>query len=78
MRIKNLLYIPLGYLIVLEALILADMFILKGYLKDFFVRANTSDISPFSTDGQSNYILILLILVIIFILVRLLWGKSKT
>ena len=41
--------------------ILLDMFIFKAYLKNFLVRANTSSYSPYSTDGQSNWVLILVL-----------------
>ena len=60
-------------LISMFSLILIDMFILGGKLKDIFVRANTSDYSFFSTDGQSNYVL----LFNIFIVVMLLWLGYK-
>ena len=41
--------------------IILDMFVFKAYLKNLLVRANTSSYSPYSTDGQSNWVLILVL-----------------
>jgi len=41
--------------------ILLDMFVFKAYLKNLLVKANTSSYSPYSTDGQSNWVLILVL-----------------
>ena len=51
-------------LVSMVLLVLIDMFILGGKLKDILVKANTSDYSPFSTDGQSNYIFIFLAIIV--------------
>jgi hypothetical protein len=62
------------FLVGLASTILLDMFVFKAFLKNLLVRANTSDVSPFSTDGQSNYILIIVaitaVAVISYILYR--------
>jgi hypothetical protein len=63
------------FLIGIASSILIDMFILGGKLKDFLVKANTSDISPYSTDGQMNYICLLTIvicIILVYILITLL------
>jgi hypothetical protein len=69
------------FLVGLVSLVLLDMFVLHGWLKDFFVRANTSDYSPFSTDGQSNWILVLIsigvILVISYLLIKTFGGTEE-
>ena len=44
--------------------ILLDMFVFKAYLKNLLVKANTSSYSPYSTDGQSNWVLILVFVAI--------------
>ena len=44
----------------LSAIISIDMILLKGKLKLLWIAvANTTSASPFSTDGQSNYMIIL-------------------
>lgn len=62
--------------IVLGLSILTDMFILGGKIKLFIkAYANTTDYSPFSTDGQSNYVLLFVIFIVIvavYILFKLL------
>ena len=70
-------------LIILGFLILGDMFILHGKIKYLILAlGNTTDYSPFSTDGQSNYIvlfLILILVIVISILLRLfVFGKPNT
>lgn len=66
------------FLGVLASLILLDMFILKGKLKYAWIAyANTTSTSPFSTDGQSNYMLLLVIMGVAigtFILFKVLEG----
>jgi len=48
----------------LSIIISIDMFLLKGKLKLLWIAvANTTSSSPFSTDGQSNYMLILTLLI---------------
>jgi len=57
------------FLIMLVSSILCDMFILHGKIKLFIIAvANTTEISPFSTDGQSNWILILVIIIVLLLI----------
>jgi hypothetical protein len=62
------------FLLTLITLILLDMFVLGAWLKNFFVRANTSDYSPFSTDGQSNWVLVLVCVIALIIIIYII-GK---
>ena len=68
-------------LVSMVLLVLIDMFILGGKLKDILVKANTSDYSFFSTDGQSNYIFIMVTLLAIsftsYIILRFTRGKNE-
>lgn len=55
------------FLIGIASSIIIDMFILGGKLKDILVKANTSDISPYSSDGQMNYICLLTIVIAVIV-----------
>ena len=54
------------FLGIIASLVLIDMLILEGKIKLWIIAiANTTDASPFSTDGQSNWIFILGVVIVI-------------
>lgn len=78
--IKTLKAIRLFLVFIVSSLLL-DMFVFKAYLKNLLVKANSSSVSPFSTDGQSNYTVLILsiiaIVVISAILHKWFFGRKE-
>jgi len=65
---KHILKLIIGISWFLSGIVLFDMFVLHGKLKLIWIAlANTSDYSPFSTDGQSNYMFVAVFIIIGFI-----------
>ena len=65
-----------AFLMIVLGLILVDMLILGGKIKIFILAlGNTSDYSPFSTDGQSNWCLILVILLFIIVISAIIYSR---
>lgn len=66
----------------LSGIVTLDTLLLGGRLKLLWIAvANTSSSSPFSTDGQSNYILIgvfLIVGLLAYIVYKIIGGKSDT
>lgn len=74
-KVLRCLQIFLGIVVSIVAF---DMLVLGGKIKLWIIAvANTTSASPFSTDGQSNWIFILLGLGIILLIYIILREKKK-
>lgn len=56
-RLLTFLFYALGISVLL------DTFVLKQFLKNMLVKANTSDYSIYSTDGVANWIILITLLI---------------
>ena len=78
--IKKLIRCMQVFILAIVSLVSFDMLVLGGKIKLWIIaKANTTSASPFSTDGQSNWVLIFVGMGVVILLGWLSkhWGNNK-